>query len=316
MANTADLLQRAELLDESERAAAELARAGAGDPIAVATAALAEAGVWAQRGRHPRVAELAERAVALGDAIDPQLRLDGLATLGSARTMCGETDAALVALTAALELARDLGDRRGEYSATFSMAEIHRLATRDLDAALAYTTRALALADAGSDVKDRAMARFSAARVHLARGDAEPAAQLAVEALRLCRETGDRVGEAWCLLLSADAATAAGNPAAAVELADRAIALAGRLSRPDAGAGAEVALARGWPLWATCPARGPRSGGRAACTRSTTARRSAARWRRSPASWGCPGGGGLTGGIDAMDPRAARAGDSESMADR
>jgi len=213
--------------------------------LAVATAALAGAGVWAHRGRHPRVAELAARAVALGDAIGPQLRLDALATLGSARTMCGEPDAALVALTAALELARDLGDRRGEYSAIFSMAEIHRLATRDLDAALAYTTRALALADAGSDVKDRAMARFSAARVHLARGDAEPAGQLAVEALRLCRETGDRVGEAWCLLLSADAATAAGNPAAAVELADRAIALAGRLSRPDAGAGAEVALARG-----------------------------------------------------------------------
>ena len=245
VANTADLLQRSELLDESERAAAELARAGAADPIAVATAALAGAGVWAHRGRHPRVAELAARAVALGDAIGPQLRLDALATLGSARTMCGEPDAALVALTAALELARDLGDRRGEYSAIFSMAEIHRLATRDLDAALAYTTRALALADAGSDVKDRAMARFSAARVHLARGDAEPAGQLAVEALRLCRETGDRVGEAWCLLLSADAATAAGNPAAAVELADRAIALAGRLSRPDAGAGAEVALARG-----------------------------------------------------------------------
>ncbi len=244
VANTADLLQRCELLDESERVAAELARAGAGDPAAGATAALAEAGVWAQRGRHPRVAELAEQVVALGDAIDPRLRLDGLATLGSARTMCGEPAAALGALGAALELARRLGDRRGEYSATFSMAEIHRMATGDLDAALEHTTRALALADAGYDVKDRAMARFSAARVHLARVEPEPAARLAAEALRFCRETGDRVGEAWCLLLSADAATVAGDPAAAVELAGRAIALAGRLSQPDAGAGAEVALAR------------------------------------------------------------------------
>ena len=244
VANSADLLQRADLLDECVRAATELARAGAGDPAARATAAGAEAGVWAQRGRHPRVAELAERMVAEGDAIDDELLLDGLATLGAARMMCGETAAALAAQTAAVELARRIGDRRGEYSATFTLAEIHRTATGDLTAALAHTTRALELADAGDDVKDQAMARFSAARVRLARGEAGSAAALAAVALRACRDTGDRVGEAWCLLLSADAATAGADPAAAVELAGRAVTLAHRLSRPDAQAGGEVALAR------------------------------------------------------------------------
>ena len=192
VANSADLLQRADLLDECVRAATELARAGAGDPAARATAAGAEAGVWAQRGRHPRVAELAERMVAEGDAIDDELLLDGLATLGAARMMCGETAAALAAQTAAVELARRIGDRRGEYSATFTLAEIHRTATGDLTAALAHTTRALELADAGDDVKDQAMARFSAARVRLARGEAGSAAALAAVALRACRDTGDR----------------------------------------------------------------------------------------------------------------------------
>ena len=244
VANTADLLQRCELLDESERAATGLARAGAGDPAARATAALAEAGVWAQRGRHPRVAELADRAAAEGEAIDSYLRLDALATVGSARMMCDQPAAALVALTAARELARTLGHRRGEYAATFGMAEIHRAATGDLAAALEHTGRALALADAGSDSKDRAMARFSAARVHLARSEAEPAGRLAAEALEFCRDSGDRVGEAWCLLLSADAATAGADPARAVELATAAVALAARLDRPDAQAGGEVALAR------------------------------------------------------------------------
>ena len=107
--------------------------------------------------------------------------------------MCGEPDAALVALTAALELARDLGDRRGEYSAIFGMAEIHRLATRDLDAALAYTTRPW-----------RWPTRAGTSRTGRWRGSARPgftwlaatrnrAGSWPSRRCRVCRETGDRV---------------------------------------------------------------------------------------------------------------------------
>ena len=275
VANTADLLQRSELLDESERAAAELARAGAADPIAVATAALAGAGVWAHRGRHPRVAELAARAVALGDAIGPQLRLDALATLGSARTMCGEPEAALVALTAALELAAT--SATGAASTRRSSAWPRSTAWRPATSTQRWRTPLGPW---------RWPTRAATSRTGRWRGSARPGftwlaatrnrpGSWPLEALRLCRETGDRVGEAWCLLLSADAATAAGNPGRCRRArrpghrARRAAVPAGRgggsggRARPRAGRSGRPARRPRRDRASTPPARGVRRPGRA-----------------------------------------------------
>ena len=244
LANVVTFIVRLDLLEDCEAAARRLYDAAGAELSARAVATLALGQVGAQRGRHPYVVALARDLLRDVEALGDRTRLDALIMLGTSSAMCDDTAQTLDALGAALDIARRLGDVRAEFQARFGLAEIYRTGVGDLDTAWTYGRQALRIADGRTDLKDRAMARFSLVRLYLARGEVEPTRKLAAEALELCRSRGDRVGEAWCLLLTADSACAAGDLPAALQAAEESICLARRLRRPDAEASAEVALAR------------------------------------------------------------------------
>ncbi|MEP6697432.1 MAG: BTAD domain-containing putative transcriptional regulator [Pseudonocardiales bacterium] len=237
-------LSRLDLLDQCEAAARRLRQVSADDVPAYATATLTLGRVNTHRGRYHDAAALAEDVLRYVDQIDPATHVDALIVLGGGRAMCEDTGGAMSAFGEALSRAEAMGDPRRQFAARYSLAEVSMRALGDLESAMTHGMGAVALADSCGDPKDRAQARFVVVRLHLARHEVGPAARLATEALELVRLSGDRAGEAWCLLLNADAARANGDLTFAGRAAREAILLARQLQRPDAQASAEAALAR------------------------------------------------------------------------
>jgi tetratricopeptide (TPR) repeat protein len=157
--------------------------------------------------------------------------------------MSDQQAAAESVLLRAERLARATDEPLRLYRAHVGLGEIRRAQGR-LAEALRHGRLALPLADRTANAKERALTRFSVARTLLELGRAGPARRLIAAAVELTRRSGDLLGQAWCLVASADAARIGGDPRAAAGAATEAVTLARRLRRPDAEAAAEQELAK------------------------------------------------------------------------
>ena len=238
-AGQAAWVQRVEADLDNLRAATACARAGGADVLLAAKLPVALQGFWLLRGRFAEGRELLRAALALpavqdsamarahtlyaaavladaqGDPVEAQRLLETclalrrelqdiegeamtLSTLSVSRLASGRPDAALAAEQEALQLFRRAGHRQGEAIGQQHLALIHLHQGR-LDEALAFNGQALADAEAANFLEVQGECERIQAEIVQAAGDAAAAQQHLQRALRLCREAGDRSGEARAL---------------------------------------------------------------------------------------------------------------------
>jgi predicted ATPase/class 3 adenylate cyclase len=235
----ASWVRRVEADLDNLRAATACARAGGADALLAAKLPVALQGFWLLRGRLAEGRELLRAALALpavqasamarahtlyagavladaqGDPVEAQRLLEtGLAlrremqdiegvamtlsTLSVSWLATGRPDAALAAELEALQLFRQAGHRQGEAIGLQHLALIHLHQGR-LAEALAFNGQALERAAASNFLEVRGECERIQAEIVHAAGDASAAQQHLQRALQLCREAGDRSGEARAL---------------------------------------------------------------------------------------------------------------------
>lgn len=238
-ADQASWVRRVEADLDNLRAATACARAGGADPLLAAKLPVALQGFWVMRGRLGEGRELLRAALAMpavqasdmarahtlyaaavladaqGDPVEAQHLLDTclalrrgmqdtagvamtLSTLSISWLATGHADAALQAEQEALGLFRQAGHRLGEAIGLQHLAQIHLNRGR-LDEALRCNGQALELARAQQFVEVEGECERIQAEIAHEAGDMAAAQQHLQRSLRLCREAGDRSGEARAL---------------------------------------------------------------------------------------------------------------------
>ncbi|WP_394826320.1 sigma 54-interacting transcriptional regulator [Pendulispora albinea] len=139
-------------------------------------------------GAYPAAAELAAEAVTAG-ADDDALSADALCVHGIALAFTGDDAAGREALARALDVARDIGDRRLEAVALGAVAIVHQRAGQNAKARESYE-QSLAAAEAARDAGTVALTRLNLAGLARAEGDLA----LALTHLEAAVDMGRRAG--------------------------------------------------------------------------------------------------------------------------
>jgi tetratricopeptide (TPR) repeat protein len=141
-----------------------------------------------------------------------------LSNLGDARQLAGDYPAAARDLQEALGICRDLGDRRGQALALTSLGDTRRMA-EDYPGAARDLQEALGICRDLGDRRGQAHALNDLGIVRLSSGESAAAARDLQEALGICRERGDRPGQAGVLIWLGEARRLTGDyPGAARDL--------------------------------------------------------------------------------------------------
>lgn len=232
-------VRRVEAELDNLRAAMAVARAGGADPLLAAKVPVALQGFWVMRGRLSEGRELLRAALALpaiqasdmarahtlyaaavladaqGDPVEAQQLLEtclalrralqdteGMAiTLSTLSVSClaaGRIDAALTAEHEALPLFRQLGHRIGEAIGLQHLAHITLHQGRRGEARM-YNLQALELARQLKNLELEGECEWLLAEIAHADGDSTDAQARLRRSLQVCREAGDRSGEARAL---------------------------------------------------------------------------------------------------------------------
>ncbi|AIR98969.1 AfsR/SARP family transcriptional regulator [Streptomyces glaucescens] len=198
----------------------------AGDPRAEARALTALAFVHHISGSRFDVAlEEAERAVRLArDAADPLTgcwasNICGVVALYQSRHEEGEAH-----FTRAIDSFRRLGDRPGEASALCNLSRIH-LATGRIDSAVALAREGAAMYDDMGHALKGANGRYALGLALTRSGRLAEATDCLEEALRVFRDSRQRLWEGMTLFRLAELDLAAGRPAGAAVNAETALSL-------------------------------------------------------------------------------------------
>jgi tetratricopeptide (TPR) repeat protein len=177
----------------------------------------------------------------------------------------GDHQTAFARLREALEIARELGDRKGVINPLNALAATSRF-LGDYASALEWSERTLEACREAGDTEAIAAALSNLADVVLRLGRYDDAEQLLHQSLALFAELGDENGVAWCCNHLGDVAAASGQRGEARRLYER-------------GATIFTSTGNGWALRDRCAISGTLRATTA--TSNRRAQRFARRWRSS-----------------------------------
>jgi tetratricopeptide (TPR) repeat protein len=147
---------------------------------------------------------------------------DALAGLGSAYAVLGESRLAIDLYGQALKIMREIGDRRGEGAALFYLGTAHA-AIDDSRRAIDLYYPALEIMREIGDRRGEGAALFYLGTAHAALGESRRAIDLYYPALEIVREIGDRRGEGDALAGLGSAYAALGESHRAIDLYGQAL---------------------------------------------------------------------------------------------
>ncbi len=184
---------------------------------------------WRSQGHWDQAMALHQAALqAARDAGNRLAEARALTDLGDMQFLTDDYPAADGTLTRALEVYRGLGDRLGEARALTTLGTVQN-AAGDRPAAAASLTRALGLYQSLSDRAGEANALTRLGAIQHAAGDTQAATASLTRALELYAEAGSQLGQASALTELGTVHYAAGNLDAAVSAGQQALGLYRRL---------------------------------------------------------------------------------------
>eukprot|EP00439_Symbiodinium_sp_Y106_P007536 s2588_g1.t1 len=182
------------------------------------------------KGDFEAAKEAAERSVVLAKDVDRRMEAELLLQRAPLLGLAADANKAEESIREAVEIFKDLGAEKDRANALTMLAELHLAKNEDVDALKCAQDAEQGHRKVGN-TRGQAMAYLSAGEVHQCCGRVQEAETAFNESLAMCREGGDRKGEADSLTALSKLYGESGQGIKAAEAADSALLLHRELGR-------------------------------------------------------------------------------------